>query len=75
MGFRVAVFFILTALPVAVFTILNRRPLLLVSLPVPLIAALWAASPVTYPRWIFHGLIRALPAAAILALALWGLTR
>lgn len=40
-------------------------------LPVSLTGAWWAASPVSYPRWITQGLARALPLAGIESLAIW----
>ena len=40
-----------------------------------LLGAWWAASPVSYPRWIVQGLLRAVPVAVIEWLALWGYTR
>ena len=44
-------------------------------LAVSLVGAWWAASPVSYPRWVTHGLVRALPLAALEALALGWLAR
>jgi len=36
--------------------------------------AWWAASPVSYPRWIVHGLVRVVPLAVVESLALWWLS-
>ena len=37
--------------------------------------AWWAASPVSYPRWVVQGLMRAVPLAVVESLALWWFTR
>ena len=37
--------------------------------------AWWAASPVSYPKWIVHGLVRAVPLAAVESLVLWWVSR
>jgi hypothetical protein len=37
--------------------------------------AWWAASPVSYPRWIGKGLVRAVPLALVESLALWWMSR
>jgi hypothetical protein len=70
---RQLLFFALLVIPVIGLGL--RRPVLLSSLPVAAIGAWWAASPVSYPRWIVHGLVRALPLAAGEALALWWFSR
>ena len=66
---RQLVFFILLSIPVAAFSI--RRPVFFSFLAIAAVGSWWAASPVSYPRWITHGLGRALPLAAVEALALW----
>ena len=48
-----------------------RRPVAFWMSPVAALGAWWAASPVTYPRWIVQGLARALPLAGVESLALW----
>lgn len=68
---RQLVFFAILAAPVVVFGI--HRPILFSFLAVAAGGAWWAASPVSYPRWIVHGLVRALPLAAVESLALWWL--
>ena len=68
---RQLLFFALLATPVVLFSV--HRPVLLSFLAVALAGAWWAASPVSYPRWIVHGLARAVPLAAIETLALWWL--
>ena len=68
---RQLLFIVLIALPTAIFLILHRRPILLVTLPPTVVAGWWAASPLTWPRWISHGLVRALPIAGLQTLALW----
>ena len=40
-------------------------------LAIAAVGAWWAASPVSTPRWIAHGLVRALPLAGLVTLALW----
>jgi len=70
---RQLLFFSLLAAPVVVFSI--HRPAFFFVLFVSLVGAWWAASPVSYPRWITHGLIRALPLAAVESLALWWFNR
>ncbi|MBV8880771.1 MAG: hypothetical protein JO332_12445 [Planctomycetaceae bacterium] len=70
---RQALFFLLLAAPVAAFSV--RRPVCLSMLPLALVGAWWAASPVSYPRWIALGLRRAVPLAAVESLALWWFTR
>jgi hypothetical protein len=37
--------------------------------------AWWAASPVSFPKWIVHGLARAVPLAVFESLALWWVSR
>ena len=66
---RQLLFFALLAAPVVVFSV--RRPLFFSFLAIAAVGAWWAASPVSYPRWIAHGLIRALPLAALETLTLW----
>jgi hypothetical protein len=51
------------------------RPAFFALLLVAMVGAWWAASPVSYPRWITHGLVRALPLAAVESLALWWFCR
>jgi len=70
---RQLLFLALLAAPVVAFSL--RRPVYFSTLFVSLGGAWWAASPVSYPRWITHGLARALPLAAVEALALWWFTR
>ena len=52
-----------------------HRPVLFTFLVVAAGGAWWAASPVSYPRWIAHGLLRAVPLAAAEAAALWLFSR
>ena len=66
---RQLLFFAVIALPIVVFAV--RRPMFLSFLLVAAVGAWWAASPVSYPRWIPHGLVRALPLALLLSLVLW----
>ena len=70
---RQLLFFAILAAPVVAFSV--RRPAFFGVLAVSLVGAWWAASPVSYPRWVGHGLVRALPLAALEALALWGFAR
>jgi len=70
---RQLLFFALLSAPIVAFA--ARHPLCLWTLPVALAGAWWAASPVSYPRWIRHGLVRALPLAAVESLALWWFCR
>ncbi len=70
---RQLLFFVLLAAPVVAFSI--PRPAYFSLLFVSLVGAWWAASPVSYPRWITHGLVRAIPLAAVESLALWWFTR
>jgi len=70
---RQLLFFTLLAAPVITFSM--HRPAYFSTVLIALIGAWWAASPVSYPRWITHGLVRALPLAAVESLALWWLTR
>ena len=70
---RQLLFFVLLAAPIVPFSL--HRPAYFSALLVALVGAWWAASPVSYPRWIAHGLVRAVPLAAIESLALWCLTR
>jgi len=70
---RQLLFFALLAAPVVAFSL--RRPACLPVLLISLLGAWWAASPVSYPRWITHGLARALPLAAVESLALWWFCR
>ena len=70
---RQILFFALLAAPVVAFSL--RRPAFFSTLLVALVGAWWAASPVSYPRWITHGLVRALPLAAVESLALWWFSR
>jgi len=70
---RQLLFFAILAVPVVAFSL--RRPLLAPTLLIAAVGAWWAASPVSYPRWIAHGLVRALPLAAAEALALWWFSR
>jgi len=66
---RQPLFFAIIALPVVAFSI--RRPMFLPFLAIAAVGAWWAASPVSYPRWIQQGLLRALPLAVFETLALW----
>jgi hypothetical protein len=50
------------------------RPVLFAFVGVAAAGAWWAASPVSYPRWIGQGLVRTLPLAAVETLALWWLS-
>jgi hypothetical protein len=70
---RQLLFFALLAAPVVVFSL--RRTVCWSALPIAIVGAWWAASPVSYPRWVTHGLVRVLPLAAVESLALWGFTR
>jgi len=70
---RQLLFFALLAAPVVAFSV--RRPALLGVLPISLAGAWWSASPVSYPRWVRQGVMRALPLAALESLALWWLAR
>jgi len=70
---RQLLFFALLAAPVVAFSL--HRPVSLSLLFVSLVGAWWAASPVSYPRWITQGLVRALPLAGVESLALWWFTR
>jgi len=70
---RQLLFFALLAAPVVAFSL--HRPATFSLLLVSLVGAWWAASPVSYPRWIAHGLVRALPLAAVESLALWWFSR
>ena len=70
---RQLLFFALLAVPVVCFGV--HRPVLFSFLIVAAAGAWWAASPVTYPRWILQGLARAVPLAAVESLALWWLSR
>lgn len=70
---RQLLFFALLAAPVVAFSL--HRPACFSILLVSLVGAWWAASPVSYPRWITQGLVRALPLAAVESLALWWFTR
>ena len=70
---RYGIFLALLAVPILGFSL--RRAMFLTSLPVALVGAWWAASPVSYPKWIAHGLVRAIPLAAVESLALWWLCR
>jgi hypothetical protein len=66
---RQLLFFAVIAAPVIPFAI--RRPMFFPFLAIAAVGAWWAASPVTWPRWITQGLARALPLAALEFLALW----
>jgi hypothetical protein len=70
---RQLLFFAMLAAPVVVFSL--SRPVCWWALPVAGVGSWWAASPISYPRWIRHGLVRALPLAAVESLALWGFNR
>jgi hypothetical protein len=70
---RQLLFFILLAAPVACFSL--HRPAYFSFLAIAAAGAWWAASPVSYPRWIAHGLVRTLPLAAVESLALWWFSR
>ena len=70
---RQLLFFALLAAPVVAFSL--HRPVWFTLLIGSLVGAWWSASPVTYPRWMTHGLLRALPLAAVESLALWWFTR
>jgi hypothetical protein len=66
---RQLLFFTILAAPVAVFSL--HRPVFFSFLAIAAVGAWWAASPVSYPRWIQQGLLRTLPLAALETLALW----
>jgi hypothetical protein len=68
---RQLLFFAFLAIPVVCFAV--HRPILFSFAGVAAAGAWWAASPVSYPRWIVQGLARAVPLAAAEALALWWL--
>lgn len=70
---RQLLFFAILAAPDIFFSL--HRPAYYSLLIVAAIGAWWAASPVSYPRWITHGLLRAVPLAAVESLALWWFTR
>jgi hypothetical protein len=70
---RQLMFFAILAAPVVFFAI--HRPLFFSFLGIAAAGAWWAASPVSYPRWIVHGLVRVLPLAAGEFLALWWWSR
>jgi hypothetical protein len=70
---RQLLFFAILAAPDIFFSL--NRPAFYSLLLVAAVGAWWAASPVSYPRWVRHGLVRALPLAAAESLALWWLTR
>jgi hypothetical protein len=70
---RQLLFFALLATPIVCFSL--RRPAYFSFLAIAVLGAWWAASPVSYPRWIVHGLLRAVPLAAVESLALWWLSR
>jgi hypothetical protein len=70
---RYLLFLALLSLPVVYGA--TRRLGLMAVLPVALLGAWWAASPVSYPRWIVKGLSRALPLAGIESLAIWWMAR
>ena len=70
---RQLLFFVLLATPVVCFAL--HRPVLFSFLVVAAAGAWWAASPVSYPRWIVHGLIRTVSLAAVEFLALWWFSR
>jgi hypothetical protein len=70
---RYLLFLALLVVPIAVFAV--HRPVLACSLPAAVVGAWWAASPVSYPKWVRHGLVRALPLAALESLALWWISR
>jgi hypothetical protein len=70
---RQLLFFAVLCIPIAFFFF--RTPRGLAVLPVAFLGAWWSASPVSYPRWILHGLVRAVPVAVVEWLALWGVTR
>ena len=70
---RQLLFFALLAVPVVAFGV--HRPVLFSFLGVAAGGAWWAASPVSYPRWILQGLVRVAPLAAAESLALWWFTR
>ncbi|HVE41546.1 MAG TPA: hypothetical protein VNM14_16765 [Planctomycetota bacterium] len=66
---RQLLFFAILAAPVIFFSL--RRPMFFSFLAIAAAGAWWAASPVSYPRWIQQGLLRALPLAGLETLALW----
>jgi len=70
---RQLLFFTILAAPDIFFSL--HRPAYYSLLIVAAAGAWWAASPVSTPRWITHGLVCALPLAAVESLALWWLTR
>jgi len=70
---RQILFFTLLGIPVIAFSL--HRPAYFSVLAVAAVGAWWAASPVSYPRWIVHGLVRAVPIAAVESLALWWFCR
>ena len=66
---RQLLFFAILAAPDVYFGL--HRPVFLSFLAIAAVGAWWAASPVSYPRWIAQGLVRALPLAGLEFLALW----
>ena len=70
---RQLLFLGILAAPVVFFA--WHRPVYFSTLPIALVGAWWSASPVSYPRWVTHGLARAVPLALVESLALWWFTR
>lgn len=70
---RQFLFFTLLLIPVLGFSI--RHPAALSFALVAAVGAWWSASPVSHPKWIIQGLLRALPLAAAEALALGWICR
>ena len=70
---RQLLFFTLLSVPIVCFAL--RRPVLFSFVGVAAAGAWWAASPVSYPRWVTQGLAHAVPLAAVESLALWWFSR
>lgn len=70
---RQLLFFALLSVPIVVFAV--HRPILFSFAGIAAAGSWWAASPVSYPRWLTQGLARAVPLAGVESLALWWFTR
>jgi hypothetical protein len=66
---RQVLFFAIIAAPVVYYSL--HRPMFFSFLGIAAVGSWWAASPVSYPKWIVHGLVRALPLAVAETLVLW----
>ncbi len=68
---RQALFFAVLAAPGIAFSALHRHPVFLWTLAPAVPAAWWAASPVTWPAWLWQGLRRSVPCSLLFAAVLW----